>query len=189
MMGEKKQEEPTPLNDSPQQVEGPDEPPSPITLPPASLAASPKRTSSGKPQQEENDWDFDEQEVSLGSHCVLLRILRSRKHLGVNCIANWHLQSKLAHECMDRAIAMGNITVPLEFAIKSIGNQLILPSDGRLHARILKFEADQMRHLHVTSPDAVSDELESQQDCVTQELKAHQKLENSKADKRECSMV
>jgi hypothetical protein len=86
---------------------------------------------------------------------------------------------------MDCAIAMGNITVPLVSAIKSIGNQLILPSDGRLHARILKLEADQIRHLHVTSRDAVPDELESQQDCVAQELQAHQKLENSKAHKQE----
>jgi hypothetical protein len=99
------------------------------------------------------------------------------------------LQSKLVHECMDHTIAMGNITVPLVSAIESIGNQLILPSDGRLNAGILKLEADQMRHLHVTSPNAVSDGLESQQDCVAQELQAHQKLENSKADKRECSMV
>jgi hypothetical protein len=90
---------------------------------------------------------------------------------------------------MDCAIAMGNITVPLVSAIKSTGNQLILPWNGRLQARILKLEADQMRHLHVTSPDAVSDELESQQDCATQELQAHQKLENSKGDQRECSMV
>jgi hypothetical protein len=49
----------TPSNNSPQQVEGPDEPPSPITSPPASPAASPKCKSSRKPQQEENDWDFD----------------------------------------------------------------------------------------------------------------------------------
>jgi hypothetical protein len=100
------------------------------------------------------------------------------------------LQTKLAHECMDRAIAMGNITVPLLVsAIKRIGNQLILPSDGCLHACILKLEADQMRHFHVPSPDAVSDELELQQDCVAQELQAHQKLENSKADMQECSML
>ena len=47
----------------------------------------------------------------------------------------------------------------------------------------------QMRRLHVTLPDAVSDELESQQDYVAQELQARKKLENSKADKREGSMV
>jgi hypothetical protein len=46
-----------------------------------------------------------------------------------------------------------------------------------------------MRHLHVTFPDAVSDELESQQDYVAQELQARKKLENSKADKREGSTV
>ena len=47
----------------------------------------------------------------------------------------------------------------------------------------------QMRHLHATLPDAVSDELESQQDCVAQDLQARKKLENSKADKREGSTV
>jgi hypothetical protein len=46
-----------------------------------------------------------------------------------------------------------------------------------------------MRHLHVTSPDALSDELESQQDCVVQELQARHMLENSKANKQEGSMV
>jgi hypothetical protein len=50
--------------------------------------------------------------------------------------------------------------------MKHIDNQLILPSDGRLHACILKLEADQMRHLHVTLPDAVLDELESQYDYL-----------------------
>jgi hypothetical protein len=39
-------------------------------LPPASPAASPKRISSGKPQQEENDWDFDDQETSLELHTL-----------------------------------------------------------------------------------------------------------------------
>jgi hypothetical protein len=48
----------------------PVEPPSPITSPPASPAASWKCTSSGKPQQEETDRDFDEQEKSLGSHTL-----------------------------------------------------------------------------------------------------------------------
>jgi hypothetical protein len=50
----------------------PIEPPSPITTSlPASPAASSKRTSSGKPQeQEENNWDFDEQEKSLGLHTL-----------------------------------------------------------------------------------------------------------------------
>jgi hypothetical protein len=74
---------------------------------------------------------------------------------------------------MDCASAMGRITVPLVSAIKRIGNQLILPLNGRFHARILKMEADQMRHLHVTLPNAVLDEQQSQQDCVSQELQGH----------------
>jgi hypothetical protein len=45
------------------------------------------------------------------------------------------------------------------------------------------------RHLHVTLPGAVLDELQSQQDCVAQELQGHQNLENSKANKREGRMV
>jgi hypothetical protein len=266
------QEEPTPSNDSPQQVEGPDEPPSPITAPPASPAASPKRTSSGKPQQEENDWGFDEQEMTLELHTLeniaeqetfgsdseellqetiqqtqliqeeliekqecyesfsqpelplrvavemdsvqedlslspkfyfvhesvpLQKLADTRSKRRHESLARIHeldcklasLQAKVAHACMDRTSAIGNITVPLVSTIERICNQLILPSDGRLHARILKLEADQMKHFHVTLPDAVSDELESQQDYVAQELQARQKLENSKAAKREGSMV
>jgi hypothetical protein len=75
---------------------------------------------------------------------------------------------------MDHASAMGNITIPLVSAIKCIGNQLILPSNGRFHACILKLEVDQLRHLHVTLPNAVLDELQLQQDCVAQELQGQQ---------------
>jgi hypothetical protein len=98
------------------------------------------------------------------------------------------LQAKLSHESMDRAIAMANITIPLEAAIERFGNELMSPSDGRLQARLLKLDSDMMKHLHVTLPDAVY-EMESPQDYVTQELQACLKLETNKADKREGSMV
>jgi hypothetical protein len=266
------QEETTSSNDSPQQIEKPDV--SPITSPTAvSPAASPKHTSSVElQQQEEDDWDFDKQDMSLETNTLentaneqkfgndrhellqetteqtewiqedliekqdfsdsvsqpellqyipmqtesvqadvglspkfyfvnesvpLQKLADTRSKRRHEALARIHeldlklasLQAKLAHECMDRATAMGNITLPLVAAIERIGNQLILPSDGRLHARILKLEVDQMRYLYVSLPDAVSDELESPQDYVAQELQARQKLENSKADKREGSMV
>lgn len=98
------------------------------------------------------------------------------------------LQAKLAHESMDRAIVMANITIPLEAAIERFGSELMSPSDGRLQARLLKLESDMMKHLHVTLPDAIY-EMESPQDYVTQELQACLKLETNKADKREGSMV
>jgi hypothetical protein len=267
------QEETTPSNDSPQQVEEPDPDASPMTSPTASPAASPKHASSVEPQQqEEDDWDFDEQEMSLESHTLeniaeeqefgsesqellqetteqnqliqedlieeqefdesvsqpelvqetplqtelvqedvglspkfdfvhesvpLQKLADTRSKRRHESLARIHeldcklasLQAKLAYESMDRAIAMGNITIPLAAAVERFGNQLMLPSHGRLHARILELEADQMKHLHVTLPNAVSDELESPQDHVTHELQACQKLENSKADKREGSMV
>ena len=106
------------------------------------------------------------------------------------------LQAKLAHETMDRGMALqmstrleSVLTQPLEAAVERCGNQLLFSPDGPLHSRICNLEARRMRHLHVELPDAVTENLESPVDYVTQELQASLRLEMSKADKRIGTMV
>jgi len=103
-------------------------------------------------------------------------------------------QAKLAHESMDRGKALNMarlddcVTKPLEDAVEQFP-LLVHQFDGQVHSRLLKLEAARMRHTHVELPDAVTDELESPHEYITQELHALIRLEHSKEEKRNGSMV
>ena len=104
------------------------------------------------------------------------------------------LQAKLAHESMDRELALRGtldrlVYTPLQACVERFGNQL-LPPDGPVHARVAKLEAARVHHTHVDfMTDAVAQHLESPREYLQKELHASLRLETYKADKRMGSMV
>jgi hypothetical protein len=119
----------------------------------------------------------------------------------LECQRMGQLAARLAHERMDRDLALRGfldktVSQPLQTLVERVmGSKLLHVMDNErtrlmdLSNRLSKLETMLMKHKHVTLQDARHHHLHVLYDELVQEVQPALRLEASKADKREGSMV